>query len=98
MKALVDDLLDVAKMETGEVSVELAPTPLPPILEDAAQLWRGRSEAKGLTLALDLTDAPQTIETGGGRVRQVVFNLISNAIKFTAAGGVPLSVSRHRTL
>ncbi len=90
MRALVDDILDVAKMETGQVSVELAPTYLRPVLEDAIALWRGQAVAKGLVLEAELEAAPDLVETDGGKVRQIVFNLLSNAIKFTPAGQVRL--------
>ena len=93
MRALVDDILDVAKMETGQVSVALAPTHLRPVLEDAVALWRAEADAKGLTLDADLIDAPELIETDGGKVRQIVFNLLSNAIKFTAEGSVRLTMA-----
>jgi signal transduction histidine kinase len=96
MRALVDDILDVAKMETGEVSVDLAPTRLRPILEDAIALWQGGAKNKGLLLEAQLDDAPRWIETDGGKVRQVVFNLLSNAIKFTAQGSVRLTATCDR--
>jgi len=96
MRALVDDILDVAKMETGEVSLDLAPTRLTPILEDAIALWRGEAANKGLVLEADLTGAPALVETDGGKVRQIVFNLLSNAIKFTSEGTVRLTATTDR--
>jgi len=96
MRALVDDILDVAKMETGEVTVDLTPTRLRPILEDAISLWKGEAGNKGLSLEADLDDAPALVETDGGKVRQIVFNLLSNAIKFTAEGKVRLVASCDR--
>ncbi len=96
MRALVDDILDVAKMETGEVSVDLQPTRLRPILEDAIALWQAEARNKGLALEAELDDAPATVETDGGKVRQIVFNLLSNAIKFTAEGKVRLVASCDR--
>jgi len=93
MKALVDDILDVAKMETSEVSVTLVPTRLQPILDDAVALWRARAEAKGLVLetALDCPQGP--IAMDGGKLRQILFNLLSNAIKFTPAGTVRVELA-----
>jgi signal transduction histidine kinase len=96
MRALVDDILDVAKMEKGEVSVELAPTRLRPILQDAIALWQGQATGKGLLLEADLEAAPALVETDGGKVRQIVFNLLSNAIKFTAEGAVRLIATCDR--
>ncbi|MBC7159337.1 MAG: tetratricopeptide repeat protein [Porphyrobacter sp.] len=96
MRALVDDILDVAKMETGEVTVSLEPTRLRPILEDAVALWAGEAAAKGLALEADLAELPEWVETDGDRVRQIVFNLLSNAIKFTPAGHVRLTAHCDR--
>jgi signal transduction histidine kinase/tetratricopeptide (TPR) repeat protein len=93
MKALVDDILDVAKMESGELTVEHAPTELDSILEDAARLWSGQAQAKGLALALERDGAPKRIMSDPARLRQIVFNLMSNALKFTAQGGVTLSAT-----
>lgn len=91
MKALVDDILDVAKMETGNLTVESAPFDLKETLLDAARLWEQQATAKGVTFALDLGQCPALIQGDVARVRQVVFNLLSNALKFTAEGQVSLS-------
>ena len=91
MRALVDDILDVAKMETGEVSVQVEPTNLRTILDDAARLWRSEAQTKGLDLHADCAATPPLMQTDGGKVRQIVFNLLSNAIKFTPEGSVRLT-------
>ena len=91
MRALVDDILDVAKMESGKLTVDRAPTELRAILTDVAQLWQGQATTKGLALRIDLADAPERIVSDGARIRQIVFNLMSNALKFTNAGEVALS-------
>jgi signal transduction histidine kinase len=90
MKALVDDLLDVAKMESGQVTIEMGPTAVGSILVDAGQLWRDKIASKGLDYHEDIRAIPECIETDGGRVRQIVFNLLSNAAKFTRSGSVTL--------
>ncbi|RYG88610.1 MAG: tetratricopeptide repeat protein, partial [Alphaproteobacteria bacterium] len=90
MRALVDDILDVAKMETGEVAVTSEEVAFRTILEDAARLWSGHAAAKGLTLDLDLQRAPVCVRSDGARIRQIVANLLSNAVKFTLSGGVSL--------
>ena len=90
MKALVDDILDVAKMETGDVAVAQEETRIRPILDDAIALWRAKAEEKGLTLATEIGALPQAIRSDPNRLRQIVFNLLSNAIKFTAHGSVTL--------
>ncbi len=93
MRALVDDILDVAKMETGNLTVELAPTDLHATMKDAARMWEEQARAKDVGFTLDLTDAPRWIETDAGRLRQVIFNLLSNAIKFTEQGSVDVRVA-----
>ena len=93
MRALVDDILDVAKMETGNLVIEAAPFDLGAMLRDSTRLWDDQAQAKGLTFTRDLDACPGMIVGDAVRLRQVVFNLMSNALKFTATGGVSLSVS-----
>jgi signal transduction histidine kinase len=90
MKALVDDILDVAKMETGNLVIERAPYDLKEALLDAARLWTHQAEAKGVGFTLDLGSCPRLIEGDVARVRQIIFNLLSNALKFTERGSVSL--------
>ena len=96
MRALVDDILDVAKMESGKLTVTEEPTELRRILHDVGRLWQGQAEAKGLTLTVEIDDAPERILSDGSRVRQIVFNLLSNALKFTMAGAVALRARSER--
>lgn len=88
MRALVDDILDLAKMETGNLTVEAAAMNLPAVLRDVTRMWEEQARAKGLGFALDLDEAPVWITSDPGRLRQIVFNLLSNAIKFTERGTV----------
>jgi len=93
MRALVDDILDVAKMETGQVSVAHEDTDLTAILKDALTLWSGQAETKGITLTLTTSapGVPARIMSDGARLRQIVYNLMSNAVKFTLKGAVELA-------
>ncbi|VXD04231.1 ATP-binding protein [Sphingomonas sp. 8AM] len=93
MRALVDDILDMAKIETGRLTLETAPFDLHATLEDAARLWRDPALAKGLRFEVDVADAPQWIAGDAARLRQIVFNLLSNAVKFTEIGLVSLHAS-----
>ena len=90
MKALVDDILDVAKMESGRLTVMAEPADVRRILRDVGLLWAGDAERKGLVLTVDIDAVPSPLLTDGARVRQVVFNLLSNALKFTSEGEVVL--------
>ena len=94
MKALVDDILDVAKIETGHLTVEEAPFDLAATVRDAAIMWRAQAEARGLRFVTALDDCPDCVVGDAARVRQIVFNLVANALKFTSAGQVSLSVTR----
>jgi signal transduction histidine kinase/CheY-like chemotaxis protein len=90
MRSLVDDILDVAKMETGNLTVEAAPVDLCATLREVTPLWEEQARAKGLGFTLHLSRAPQWIVSDAGRLRQIVFNLLSNAVKFTEKGSIAL--------
>ena len=91
MCALVDDILDVAKMETGNLAIEHAPFDPRACLTDAAVMWAEQARGKGLVFAADFARLPPLVSGDAARVRQIAFNLLSNAIKFTAAGAVSIS-------
>lgn len=91
MRALVDDILDVAKMETGNLTIERAPVDLPAMLTDVSRMWQEQAAARGLGFVLDTSAAPPCIESDPARLRQVVFNLLSNALKFTQSGDIYVS-------
>ena len=93
MRALVDDILDLAKMETGNLTVEAAPLDLRATMRDVTRMWEEQARAKGLTFQLELDEAPQWILSDAGRLRQIVFNLLSNAIKFTERGSIAVRVA-----
>ena len=90
MRTLVDDILDVAKMETGKLAVGTGTIELKATLRQVAQVWRLQAEAAGIALVLHLDDCPERVEGDAGRLRQIVFNLLSNAMKFTEKGKVEL--------
>lgn len=90
MKALVDDILDVAKMETGNMTIESVPVDLHRTLTDVSRLWEDQARAKGVAFTMDLIDCPSTMQSDPARLRQIVFNLLSNALKFTASGSITL--------
>ena len=91
MRALVDDILDVAKMETGNLGLETAPFDLPRCLQDATAIWAQQARDKGLEFGIDFARCPARVEGDAARVRQILFNLLSNAVKFTAAGRISVS-------
>ena len=88
MRALVDDILDVAKMETGRFTVAPHAMNLRVTLEEVTRLWADQAGQRGIAFRVDLSDCPSAVEGDAARIRQIVFNLLSNAIKFTGKGGV----------
>lgn len=92
MRALVDDILDVAKMETGHLVVAPEPVDLRVLLDEIARMWAEQARTRGLAFDLDIETAPHWIVTDAGRLRQVAFNLLGNAMKFTQAGSIGLAV------
>lgn len=93
MRSLVDDILDVAKMQSGNLTVERVPTDLIATVEDLARLWRRQAEDRGLGFVLDLRDVPRWVEGDPVRLRQIMFNLLSNAHKFTPSGNIAMRVA-----
>jgi len=92
MKSLVDDILDVAKMEAGELTIAMEDVSLSKLIGDIWRLWRAAAAAKGLVLSCSLEDAPERVIVDQDRLRQILSNLLSNAIKFTSQGRVMLNV------
>ncbi|MCK6390454.1 MAG: ATP-binding protein, partial [Azonexus sp.] len=89
---LVSEILDLTKIEAGEMTFSAVPIPLSAFLEETANLHRGAAEAKGLTLNISLADdLPMTFVTDPTRFRQVLNNLLNNAVKFTTEGSISLS-------
>ena len=89
---LLSDILDMARIEAGEVALEEAPYHLGEMLRATCALFSLRAEEKNVALVLDLPDHLDRMVVGdSGRTRQVVSNLISNAVKFTTIGGVNVS-------
>ncbi|HKS21175.1 MAG TPA: GAF domain-containing sensor histidine kinase [Thermoanaerobaculia bacterium] len=92
---LIDDLLDVSRIITGKLQVDKQRTNLSDCVVNAAEALRITAENKGLTLRVD-GDGPVWMEADPARLRQIVTNLVANAIKFTPSGGaVDVRVQRH---
>jgi signal transduction histidine kinase len=87
---LVEDLLDLARAERGHLEVDPAPTDICDVVREAAEEYEAQAEAKGLVIRVQLPEAPLPVTTDGKRVRQVLGNLISNAVKYTPGGMVTI--------
>ncbi|HEV7858137.1 MAG TPA: response regulator [Pyrinomonadaceae bacterium] len=84
---LIDDLLDVSRIITGKLSLDTHPVALAPIIEAAINSVRPTAEAKNIQLKTELDHATGMVAGDGNRLQQVVWNLFSNAVKFTPDGG-----------
>jgi len=99
---LINDVLDLAKIEAGRVQVNLEPLNLRDVLIDLDAAMRPQAEAKGLILHIppiaEGSDVPQRVQTDRVRLHQILRNLLSNAIKFTDTGEVELRIHAQKTL
>ncbi|HNT75151.1 MAG TPA: HAMP domain-containing sensor histidine kinase [Anaerolineae bacterium] len=87
--SLVNDLLDQARMEAGQLSLHVAPFSPTGLMGEMESTMRVLTEAKGLYLRTDIaSDVPQTLSGDSKRLHQILVNLINNAIKFTQSGGI----------
>lgn len=90
---LIGDVLDLSKIEAGKVEVERLKLSLPRFLDETMETLAGKAREKGIDLRLDISkEIPETIESDPLRLRQILFNLIGNAIKFTDRGSVTTQV------
>lgn len=90
---LINDLLDLSRIRYGRLELHLSPVPLPALLEEITAMVRVDAERKGLKFVLEAPgDLQALVEADGKRLRQILLNLLGNAIKFTAAGQVTLTV------
>jgi signal transduction histidine kinase len=92
--SLINDVLDLAKIEAGRMELELSEVAIPEVLRSAVSLHSERASREGLALSLTTEPEEITITADERRVRQVVFNLVSNAVKFTPADG-RIDISAH---
>jgi signal transduction histidine kinase/ActR/RegA family two-component response regulator len=97
MKALLDNLLDHSKLNAGRMMVEADDFNLRSLLAQTMRLWIGPVRAKGLTLRIEgVRDIPPVVRGDAMRLRQILNNLLSNALKFTETGSVTLRLKSWR--
>jgi len=90
--ATVNDILDFSKLEAGQVEIVVAPSNPRQVLEDAMDLFSGQAQEKGLDLVMTgLDQLPAGLALAPDRIRQILLNLIGNAVKFTDSGRVELN-------
>ncbi len=94
LRTVVDDVLDFSKIEAGEIDVARQAFRPHDLIDNALSIMRGAAQAKGLDLVVDLgTAVPTTVIGDHDRLRQVLLNLLNNAVKFTPEGAITLSVT-----
>jgi protein-histidine pros-kinase len=94
--ALINDLLDLAKIDAGKVELHREPTACRTVIEEAVAALRPSAEAKGLALTFSPVADEVLVQTDRRALSQIVLNLVNNAIKFTDSGSVRLQVVRRR--
>lgn len=90
--ALVSDVLDFSKIDAGRVDIHWAPVEIRPLVLEAAAAVEVSARLKGLDLQVDCPPDLPAITTDRSRVRQILLNLLANAVKFTPSGGVTIAV------
>ncbi len=94
--AIINDVLDLSKLDAGEMRLERAPFQLATLAREVVQLLSVQAEARGIALAMELpATLPDTVEGDATRLRQILTNLLSNAIKFTEQGQVVLRLQQQ---
>lgn len=87
---LINDVLDLSKIEAGRLTLDESRFNLPDLMQTLWEMFQLRSESKGLELILELGDLPQFITADANKLRQVIINLLNNAVKFTDSGTIVL--------
>ena len=96
--SIINDILDISKIEAGKLDLEITQFDLPSVVEETVALFAERTHRKGLELICVLDESvPGAVQGDPLRLRQVLTNLVSNAIKFTAQGEVAVRVSVGET-
>ena len=94
LMSIINDILDLSKIEAGSMLIESRPTNVVEIAEDVRRMLTARARAKGISIEVELSKPlPSTIQSDPTRVRQILLNLVGNAIKFTDRGSVTMRVA-----
>jgi signal transduction histidine kinase len=93
--SLINDILDVAKIEAGKVTLALAPVQCQDLLAETVDSLRQLATQKGLALTIEMPDVPIAIMSDRRALTQIVINLVNNAIKFTEQGSVRVALAQH---
>jgi CheY-like chemotaxis protein len=93
--SLINDILDLSKVEAGKMTLDLEPTQVAPLFTNSLSIIREKAAGRRIRLTMDAPEDLGAIEVDARKVKQIVYNLLSNAVKFTVEGGhVTLSARR----
>lgn len=95
--SIIDEILAFSRVEAGRESIVTATADVAQLVRDCGELLRAHATGRGISLNVDAPTVPLALETDAGKVRQIVLNLLGNALKFTEHGSVDLSLQRTRT-
>ena len=93
---LLNEILDLSKIEAGKMALEYSSIDLRSLLDDAAAMLRERAATQGVDLSVDVADDIDVVHSDVLRLKQIVLNLMTNAVKFTGAGGSVVVRARRR--
>ena len=85
--SLINDILDLAKIESGRMELAASPAAIMPLLEQATAMVSELAQRKGITMSIRGAELPETVVVDERKLKQVLFNLLTNAVKFTSPGG-----------
>ena len=84
---MINDILDLSKVEAGKMAIEPAEFPLEEVLQGSLTMVKEKSLKHGIRLDMDISQAPEAIRADKRKFKQILYNLLSNAVKFTPDGG-----------
>ena len=90
---LINDVLDISKIEAGQVSLTMAVFDVQPLLKGLEEIFYSQAGAKGLDFTMSVSSLPRYLLGDEGKVRQILINLLGNAVKYTQRGQIKLNVS-----
>jgi signal transduction histidine kinase/ligand-binding sensor domain-containing protein len=93
--SIINDILDLSKVEAGKMEIFPETFPVRGAIESVAQVMRGMAARKNVTFEIDVPDGVGDIETDHAKLKQILYNLMSNAVKFSRSGGL-VTVRAHR--
>jgi PAS domain S-box-containing protein len=93
MRRIIDDLLDITRLEAGQLAVERVPLPASGIVADVVEAQRAEVASRGLELRLELADGLPPVLADRDRIYQVLENIIGNAVKFTSSGSISVGAA-----